>query len=199
MFPHLDIISETKKLVGSIHVGRFEPIDGSIDLVCIGKYFVMPEYRGKKISKYIWDKALSHPNFAGKNLGLVGAQAMHEKYSKRSGFNKYYDSDLVVELRQVKDLNIKSLAIDEKLKIVDFKDVDPLKVIQFDTKLNGNQRRDKFLVGWMEMKSTKVAKVALNEDDEIVGFIALCEINDIISPSPLFALDEVDIFKFTLY
>ena len=154
----------------------------------------MPEYRGKTVSQYLWDMALNHPNFAGKNWGLIGAQAMHEKYSKRSGFDKYYDSDLVVELRQVKDLNIKSLAIDEKLKIVDFKDVDPLKAISFDTKLNGNQRREKFLVGWMGMKSTKIAKVALNENDEVVGFIALCEIKDIISPSPLFALDEVGIF-----
>ena len=118
---------------------------------------------------------------------------MTAKYCKRSGFDKYYDYDLIVELRQFKDMNIENLEVDEKLKIVDFKDVDPMKVILFDTKLNGNHRRDKFLIGWLKMKSTKAAKVALDEHGEVVGFIGLCEINDVLSPTPLFAMDIVSI------
>jgi len=180
---------ETKNIVGSINICRYESIEGSIEIVCIGKYFVMPEYRGKKISEFLWNMALNNPKLAGKNLGLIGAQAMTAKYCKRSGFDKYYDYDLIVELRQFKDMNIENLEVDEKLKIVDFKDVDPMKVILFDTKLNGNQRRDNFLVGWLKMKSVKAAKVALNENNEVVGFIGLCEINNVLSPTPLFAMD----------
>src|SRR5690606_37805512 len=139
---------------------------------------VMPEYRGRRISYYLWNMALAHPNFAGKNLGLLCPQHMTEKYSKRSGFDKHYDSDLILESRMIKDMNIENLEVDEELEIVDFKDVDPMKVILFDTKINGNQRRDKFLEGWLKMKSVKAAKVALNENNEVVGFIGLCEIND---------------------
>ncbi|KAE9548355.1 hypothetical protein FO519_008430 [Halicephalobus sp. NKZ332] len=181
---------KTKEIAGSIQFGRYAPIDGSIDLVCIGKYFVMADRRGQGLGEYLWKTALVQPKFSGKNLGLIAAQAMTDKYRDRYGFNKFYKSDLIVENRKISDLKLQNLEIDKEIKILDFKDVDVKKVLAFDTKINGNQRRDKFLEDWLKMKAMKAVKVAMNKDQEVVGFMGLCEMGDIITPSPLFAMNN---------
>ncbi|KAE9547485.1 hypothetical protein FO519_009302 [Halicephalobus sp. NKZ332] len=179
----------TKELLGSVNMCRYESIEGSNELVCVGKYFIVPEQRERGIGQFLYNKITDHPNFVGKNYGGTGVPAMTKKYSERRGFDKYYDSELVFQYRKLSDCKIGNLEVDKKVRIIDIQDVDPTKLIFFDTKVNGNVRRDKFIIDWLKMKSMKASKVALNEDDEVVGYIGLCEIGDTLSLSPLFAAD----------
>ncbi|KAE9547390.1 hypothetical protein FO519_009398 [Halicephalobus sp. NKZ332] len=179
----------TKELLGSVNMCRYESIEGSDELVCVGKYFIVPEQRKKGVGQFLYNKITYHPNFVGKNCGGTGVPAMVKKYSDRRGFDKYYDSALIVEHRKISDCKIGNLEVDKKIKIIDIRDVDPMKVIFFDTKVNGNVRRDKFIIDWLKMKSMKASKVALNEDDEVIGYIGLCELDGILSLNPLFAVD----------
>lgn len=175
--------------------GRFEPIDGSIDLVCIGKYFVMEKHRGSGIGQIMWEIAAKHPSFEGKNLGLIGAQAMHKKYAAKKGFDKYYESDLVVQYRNLADCDISKLKVDESLQILDFEKVPFSKLIEFDASVTGNHRRDVFLKDWLSSESVKAAKVAV-KDGKVVGYIGLLEMGDVLALNPLFAVDQVCLSNF---
>ncbi|KAE9548300.1 hypothetical protein FO519_008489 [Halicephalobus sp. NKZ332] len=171
---YMAIDKETQEFMACVNMCRYRSIEGSLDLVCMGEYVVAPKQQGKGVGKFLSQWAIYDPNFFNRNRGILGVPAMSKKYADRSGLNKYYESDLVYQHRKISDY---------------IRDIDPIKVILFDTKVNGNVRRDKFLIDWMKVKNMKASKVALNEDDEVVGYIGIYEIKDILSLNPFFAVD----------
>uniref|UniRef100_A0AC35GN52 N-acetyltransferase domain-containing protein n=1 Tax=Panagrolaimus sp. PS1159 TaxID=55785 RepID=A0AC35GN52_9BILA len=159
----------TNKILGSVVIGFFETIDNSPALVKLGLYIVLPEFRGKGIGRKLFKEVINDPRFKNANFGLNGNSYMSKKYAIEFGYDKFPNWQVCKNKIKISDIDINALQINPEITVVGYNDIDYQKMIEYDTKIQGGIRREKFLKAFLDAK-TSFAKIAVDKNGNIVGF-----------------------------
>uniref|UniRef100_A0AC34QF06 DUF1248 domain-containing protein n=1 Tax=Panagrolaimus sp. JU765 TaxID=591449 RepID=A0AC34QF06_9BILA len=181
----------TNKTIGSVISVYHKSIDNSEPLLVIGMFFIVSEFRGINLGLELFDRILKDERFVGINWGLNGMPKMTKKYAEKYGFDKYANSTIAILVIPGENLNPDNLDSDDKLQILDVKNVDIQKIIEFDFKICGGKvRRDNFVKHLFE-PTNSFHKVAIDLDNNVVGYcVVRIGINNELSTGPLYANDS---------
>lgn len=173
-----------------------EEEDNDPPLVTVGNYFVTPRFRNVGLGTELWERVFDDTRFhAAANMGLISVESMIDKYAKK-GFDKIPDTRVVCARALISDLQPDNLQTDTSLSIYTFDNailelgIDA--ITDFDARINGGIRRERFLKGWFRAKNSVISHVACNSDREIVGFISIrTSVAKDLTVAPLYATSEV--------
>ena len=166
-------------------IGACSGVVWSTNLAFIGQYCVRPEYEGKGIGSELWAKVMQH---IGKdnNVSLFAATNMFEKYRVRSGFSivpekrlHYYEGNLNCDqlLKTIAGISLAPISEDNIAKVT-----------QYDKQVTGLDR--KVVIEGLAKTNGNVSAVALNQDQQVLGFCVLSVANiGVLMIEPLYADD----------
>lgn len=87
-------------LDGVRQVGFARVISDHAAIAYIGDVFVLPEYRGKGLGKWLIECVLAHPELQGLRRWLLGTRDAHGLY-RQFGFTPLQSPELLMELRNL--------------------------------------------------------------------------------------------------
>uniref|UniRef100_A0A8R1I4T4 Acetyltransf_18 domain-containing protein n=1 Tax=Caenorhabditis japonica TaxID=281687 RepID=A0A8R1I4T4_CAEJA len=185
----LFMVQETgsEKYVASISLAKSKLRDGS-SLYTVAFFYCLVEYRNKGFGKLLFDKIQTI--YGDHNCSLFGVGSMWKWYEKRYGFSHlqpYFHSAAVI---QCKDLELQTSAQQFRIELanVRIEDIEENidKLIKYDKKLC-EMEREQVIKQWL-MAPGVCSKIALNVDDDCVGFAAVREVSlNRLNISPLYA------------
>uniref|UniRef100_A0A914PJQ3 YitH acetyltransferase (GNAT) domain-containing protein n=1 Tax=Panagrolaimus davidi TaxID=227884 RepID=A0A914PJQ3_9BILA len=158
----------TGKTVGHIASAYYPSIDGSEPLATAGAYFVCKDYRGTGVGMELSIKIGQEERFAYCNQGTISVASMTKKYAL-FGLSIYPEWQYEDMEAKVSDCNPDLLESNPNIKTVALNEVDSGKFIEYDTKICGGIRRDKFIQKVLESK-TAFSRIAIDKNENIVGF-----------------------------
>ena len=79
---------------------------------------------------------------------------MSPKYASRDGFDKIFEWDVRGTSALVKDIDSKNLAIGKNMQILDFKEVDFEKFMEFDRKITSGLERGDYIKEFFSMQGS---------------------------------------------
>uniref|UniRef100_A0A7E4V6H5 N-acetyltransferase domain-containing protein n=1 Tax=Panagrellus redivivus TaxID=6233 RepID=A0A7E4V6H5_PANRE len=186
------IDKETGKVLGSVLTALVETKAGN-PIMLLGSFIVTKLYRGQGIGTHLFRSALNaDPRFHGINRGICSVDNMSEKYSNIFGYSNKLEGAILAKIIKLIDIDLSQLDVDPMLKVVPFEKANYNKVLTFDTKCTGLNRR-KFLKAWMTPNKPELSgKVALDDHGNVIGFIRLSEgPKRRLVPGPWFAKDKL--------
>jgi GNAT superfamily N-acetyltransferase len=84
-------------LHGSRQIGFARVITDRATIAYLGDVFVVPDYRGKGLSKWLMECVLSHPDLQGLRRWILATRDAHELYNK-FGFTALKRPEVFMEL-----------------------------------------------------------------------------------------------------
>jgi GNAT superfamily N-acetyltransferase len=85
-------------LDGDRQIGFARVISDRATIAYLGDVFILPEYRGRGLSKWLIECVVSHPDLQGLRRWLLGTRDAHGLYEK-FGFTALEKPELVMERR----------------------------------------------------------------------------------------------------
>uniref|UniRef100_A0A914UYJ0 N-acetyltransferase domain-containing protein n=1 Tax=Plectus sambesii TaxID=2011161 RepID=A0A914UYJ0_9BILA len=169
--------------------GQVAKLNGHIST--IGVYFVHPEHQGKGIGSAIFSKLIEPSVKEGRNIGLNAAPTMTKNYDCKAGFSKYPNWKIeVLAFKNFQTEKIEQLTKAATCRIIDRREVQLAKLIEYDSKIAGGFDRSGFVEHWTAHPDG-VTKIALAANGDVIGYATGRLVkNDLFIFCPLYADDD---------
>ncbi|CAJ0582674.1 unnamed protein product, partial [Mesorhabditis spiculigera] len=179
---------ETKKAVGSLCFGRYDALSGKPEesLWAVGMYYVDPEYRGKGLGAFLFDKMMA--KIGDDNAVLNGVLKMAPRYSATYGFDKILSEGDPHPYYQVDCKKLVVPARDEDVVTKDYREVSADEVDAWDrAEIMPGYDRSKYLR--LLITSPEALTMVAYRDEKIVGLLCVRETGKKLSAGPFYADD----------
>ncbi|KAF1756574.1 hypothetical protein GCK72_013027 [Caenorhabditis remanei] len=172
---------ETKKLVSSVSLARWDGEDGP--LFSVGMFYCVQKYRGTGLGKPLFKKVMDI--VGDNNATLTGVVKMSAKYASDFGFDKVPEHWHLFSSLKCADVVIPD-KVSEKYTTKLWSDVDYDALTAYDRTICVRDRK-KMMTNWFNLPDT-FTRVVFDESGKIVGYstIRLVSKNK-MSPAPFYA------------
>ena len=154
----------------------------------IGIIFVHPNYRGIGLGLELFERVINNQRFKNINWGLDSDPVMTQKYASKYGYDKYTNWRINDFKVSIEDMDLDELVKEKEVTIVDVRDVDMEKIIQYDFYIQEKRVRRDGVIKSLLQRSTSFNKVALDRNGDIVGYGNIREgLNRQLLTGPIYA------------